>query len=149
MYLDDHKVSAGIRAEAVSDVASRVAALPAVRQSLLARQRAFRRLPGLVADGRDMGSVVFPDAILKIFLTATAGERARRRYKQLMEKGMSASMNTLLQEILERDVRDSTRTAAPLRKCEDAVELDTTAMTVEAAVAQVLAYYDEVASKAP
>lgn len=139
--LDNRDVTDAIRTEAVSNAASQVAALPGVRRSLLARQRALRQPPGLVADGRDMGSVVFPDAKLKIYLTASAGERARRRYKQLMEKGLSANMDALLQDILERDARDSTRVAAPLQKREDAVELDTTAMTVEAAVAQVLMYY--------
>jgi len=114
-----------------------------VREALLERQRAFREAPGLVADGRDMGSVVFPDATLKIFLTADPAERARRRYKQLMEKGLGASMNALLQEIHERDARDSGRAAAPLQRCADAIELDTTALSVEAAVARVLALYDE------
>jgi cytidylate kinase len=113
-----------------------------VRGALLDRQRAFRKAPGLVADGRDMGSVVFPDAVLKIFLTAEAGERARRRYNQLMVKGMSASMSALLEEIRERDVRDSQRSAAPLLKCSDAIELDTTRMSVDEAVAQVLAWYN-------
>ena len=141
--LDGADVSKAIRAENVSGAASTVAALPAVRQALLTRQRAFRRPPGLVADGRDMGSVVFPDATVKIFLTADAAERARRRYKQLMEKGLSANMNALLQEIRERDARDSRRATAPLRKVEEAIELDTTGMDVESAVAQVLAWYNE------
>lgn len=148
VLLDGRDVSEQIRTEAVGAAASRVAALAGVRRALLARQRAFRQPPGLVADGRDMGSVVFPDATLKMFLAATAEERARRRYKQLMEKGLSASMDALLQDILERDTRDSTRAAAPLQKCADAVELDTTTMSVEAAVAQVLKYYRQ-ASRAP
>jgi cytidylate kinase len=142
-------VTDAIRAESVSAAASRVAALQPVRCALLARQRAFRRAPGLVADGRDMGSVVFPDATLKIFLTADAAERARRRYKQLMEKGMSASMDALLQEIRNRDARDSRRAAAPLQKCPDAIELDTTRLTVDEAVARVLAWYEKRAPKAP
>lgn len=146
--LEGRNVSDLIRSEAVSNAASRVAALPGVRRALLSRQRAFRQPPGLVADGRDMGSVVFPDATVKIFLTATAEERARRRYKQLMGKGLSANMNALLQDILERDARDSARAAAPLRKRDDAVEIDTTAMTVEAATARVVAYYNQ-ASRAP
>lgn len=148
VLLDGRDVSEQIRTEAVGATASKVAALAGVRRALLARQRAFRQPPGLVADGRDMGSVVFPDATLKMFLAATVEERARRRYKQLMEKGLSASMNTLLQDILERDARDSTRAAAPLQKCADAVELDTTTMSVEAAVSQVLMYYRQ-ASRAP
>ncbi len=146
--LDGKDVSDAIRDEKISAAASRVAALPQVRQALLARQRAFRRPPGLVADGRDMGSVVFPDAELKIFLTATPEARAERRHKQLMEKGMSASMNALLQDIRDRDARDSARAVAPLQKCADAIYLDTTALTVEAVVAEVMAHY-RTAPKAP
>lgn len=147
IYLDGRDVTDAIRAEAVSHSASRVAALPAVRRALLERQRALRQPPGLVADGRDMGSVVFPDAALKIFLTASAEERAGRRYKQLMEKGMSASMNALLQDISGRDARDSARAAAPLQKCADAIQIDTTGMTVEAVVEQVLTLYRQVLSR--
>ena len=132
-----------ILAEAVSVAASRIAALPRVRESLLARQRAFRRPPGLVADGRDMGSVVFPDAVLKIFLTASLETRAERRYKQLMEKGLGANMAALLQDIRERDQRDSARATAPLKKSADAVLIDTTGMTAADAVAQVLALYKQ------
>jgi CMP/dCMP kinase len=142
-------VSNAIRDERVSAAASKVAAVAPVRAALLQRQRAFRQMPGLVADGRDMGSVVFPDAQLKIFLTASAEERARRRHKQLMEKGLSANMVTLLQEIRERDARDSGRAVAPLQKVADAVELDTTGVSVDQAVAQVLALYRERASEAP
>jgi cytidylate kinase len=150
IFLDGRDVTDAIRAEPVSAAASRVASLAAVREALLERQRAFRNPPGLVADGRDMGSVVFPDAALKIFLTAEPAERARRRYNQLMAKGMSASMSALLEEIRERDVRDSQRSAAPLLKCSDAIELDTTHMTVDEAVAQVLAWYNNKrASTAP
>ena len=148
--MDGRNVTDAIRAEEVGVAASRVAALEPVRAALLGRQRAFRQPPGLVADGRDMGSVVFPDAGLKIFLTATSEERARRRYNQLMEKGMRASMGALLQEILDRDDRDSRRAVAPLQKCSDAIELDTTHMTVDDAVAQVLAlYHKKAAPKAP
>ena len=132
-------VTDAIRAESISGAASQVAALPGVRDALITRQRAFRRPPGLVADGRDMGSVVFPDATLKIFLTASPEERANRRHKQLMEKGIDASINTLLQDILDRDTRDTTRATAPLQKSVDAVEIDTTGMTIAAVVAQVLA----------
>ena len=139
--LQGRDVTEAIRAEQVSGAASRVAALQSVRDALLDRQRAFRQAPGLVADGRDMGSVVFPDATLKIFLTADAEERARRRYKQLIEKGMTANMTDLLQEIRQRDKRDSERTAAPLQKCADAVELDTSGMSIEAAVERVLALF--------
>jgi len=144
VILDGVDISDVIREEAISAAASRVAAVPGVRRALLARQRAFRQPPGLVAEGRDMGSVVFPDAVLKIFLVATAEERARRRYKQLMEKGMNANMSSLLQDILDRDARDMARAAAPLRKCIDAVEIDTTAMTVSEVVGQVLARYRRV-----
>lgn len=141
IVLGGEDVSDALRAEEVGVGASRVAAHPEVRAALLDRQRAFRQPPGLVADGRDMGSVVFPDAALKIYLTASAEERALRRYKQLIEKGMSASMSALLQEIRARDARDSARAAAPLQKCTDAMELDTTAMSIEAAVAAVLRAY--------
>jgi cytidylate kinase len=139
--LEGRDVSEAIRAEAVGTAASRIAAWPAVRKALLERQRAFRLPPGLVADGRDMGTVVFPDAALKIYLTATPEERAARRYKQLMTKGMGASMAALLQDIRERDARDGTRAAAPLRKAADAVLIDTTGIPAADAVAQVLALY--------
>lgn len=141
IWLGQKEISAVLRDETISNAASRVAALPRVRQALLARQRAFRQPPGLVADGRDMGSVVFPDALLKIYLTATPEVRAERRYKQLMDKGMSASMNALLQDIRDRDARDSARAVAPLQKCADALYLDTTALTIEQVVVQVLVYY--------
>lgn len=147
--LDGREVTTAIREERVSSAASQVAAIPPVRDALLERQRAFRRPPGLVADGRDMGSVVFPDATLKIYLTADPAERARRRYNQLIEKGMDASMNALLQEIRKRDARDSGRAAAPLQKCADAVELDTTGLSVEAVVSEILALYERKAAKAP
>ena len=126
--------------------ASRISGLPQVRAALLNRQRAFRQPPGLVADGRDMGTVVFPDAALKIFLTASVEERARRRYKQLMDKGMDATMATLLQDIRERDERDSSRAAAPLRQSADAVLLDTTQMSVDEVAEQVLALYKKAPS---
>jgi cytidylate kinase len=148
--LDGRDVTDTIREERMSRAASKVAALQPVRDALLERQRAFRRPPGLVADGRDMGSVVFPDATLKIFLTADAEERARRRHKQLMEKGMSANMDALLQEIHDRDARDSERAAAPLQKCADALELNTTGMSVDEAVARVVSLYGKrVLPKAP
>jgi cytidylate kinase len=144
VWLAGGDVTDAIREEPVSEAASRVAALPAVRTALMARQRAFRQPPGLVADGRDMGSVVFPDAVLKVFLTASPEERARRRYKQLMAKGIDANLRALLQELRQRDARDAGRAVAPLQKGADAVELDTTKMDIEAAVAQVLAQYQRV-----
>ena len=119
--------------------ASRVAAMPAVRTALLDRQRAFARPPGLVADGRDMGSVVFPNAQLKIYLTATPEERARRRHKQLKEKGLDVSLAALSQEIRERDHRDSTRAVAPLRPVEDAVVIDSTGIPIGGVVDKILA----------
>ena len=141
VYLADARVTDDIRSEAAGGDASRVAAIPAVRAALLARQRGFRRAPGLVADGRDMGSVVFPDATLKIFLTADVAARAERRYKQLIGKGMSANMAALLNELQARDQRDSARAVAPLQKTGDAILLDTTALTIDEAVAAVLAHY--------
>lgn len=141
ILLNQEDVTDSIRSEAVSDGASRVAALPAVRQALLERQRAFRQPPGLVADGRDMGSVVFPDAALKIYLTADPEARAVRRHKQLIEKGMDATITTLLQDIRQRDARDSARAVAPLQKSDDASLLDTTKLSIDAAVEQVLARY--------
>ena len=144
VYNNQKLVTNEIRSEAVSAAASRVAALPAVRHALLARQRAFRQAPGLVADGRDMGSVVFPDATLKIYLTANAQERAERRYKQLIGKGMDANMTALLQDIQARDQRDSARAVAPLRKSDDASVLDTTALDIEDAVEQVLMRFSAV-----
>ena len=139
--LGGRDVSSVITTEAVSVAASRIAALPGVRKALFARQRAFRRAPGLVADGRDMGSVVFPDAVLKIFLTASLEARAERRHKQLMEKGMDATMAALLQDIRERDQRDTMRATAPLQKSVDAVLIDTTGISAAEAIAQVLALY--------
>lgn len=141
VLLDGRPVTDAIRGEAVSLAASRVAALPRVRAALLDRQRAFRRRPGLVADGRDMGSVVFPDAVLKVFLTAAAEERARRRHKQLIEKGIDARLPDLLQDIEARDARDASRGVAPLARCEDARLLDTTGLSVEEAVQRVLSWF--------
>ncbi len=138
ILLDGEEVGTAIRSEACSAGSSRVAAFAAVRAALLGRQRAYRQSPGLVAEGRDMGSVVFPEAPLKVFLTATAESRAERRYKQLIEKGMSANIDTLLQDLRERDARDSARPVAPLQKCADAELLNTTAMTVDEAVAWVI-----------
>lgn len=141
VWLAGEDVALAIRTEACSAGASRVAVFPAVREALLERQRAFRRPPGLVADGRDMASVVFPDADLGIFLTATAEARAGRRYKQLMEKGLSANIATLLQDIRARDERDSARAVAPLRIGADSSLLDSTPLTIEQVVEEVLARY--------
>ena len=138
ILLSGEEVGAAIRDEAVGVGASKVAAMPAVRAALLDRQRAYRRFPGLVADGRDMGSVVFPGAQAKIFLTASAEARAHRRYKQLIEKGLPANMRTLLQDLQERDARDAARAVAPLRQCEDADRVDTTSLGVDEAVAAVM-----------
>jgi cytidylate kinase len=145
IVLEGRDVTEAIRGEAVSAAASRVAVFPAVRASLIGRQRAFRVPPGLVADGRDMGTVVFPDAVLKVFLTASPEERARRRHKQLIEKGISITMDGLLRDIRERDARDAGRTAAPLVPAPDAVLLDTTELSIAAAVASVLASYGALA----
>ena len=134
VFLAGEDVTDEIRSEACSVGASRVAAHPAVRDALFARQRAYRRGAGLVAEGRDMGSVVFPDAALKIFLTASVQARSERRYKQLIGKGMAASMDDLLKDLHERDARDSQRSVAPLKRCDDAVLLDTSEMTVQKAV---------------
>ena len=141
VHLDGADATAAIRAEDVSAGASQVAVHPTVRQALLDRQRAFRRPPGLVADGRDMGTVVFPDARVKAFVTASAGERARRRHKQLIAKGISVTMDSLLRDIRERDARDASRAASPLEPAADAVLLDTTNLTIDEAVARVLALY--------
>ena len=140
-WLGKENVTDTIRAEAVGEGASRVAALPAVRAALLARQRAYAREPGLVADGRDMGTVVFPQAVAKVFLTASAEARAERRYKQLIEKGMSASLPALVADMQARDARDSERAVAPLKPAPDALLLDTTDMDVKAAVQAVLNHY--------
>ncbi|MBI4191797.1 MAG: (d)CMP kinase [Betaproteobacteria bacterium] len=148
VFSNQELVTDAIRAEQIGVGASQMAALPAVRTALLARQRAFRQPPGLVADGRDMGSVVFPDAALKIYLTADVEERARRRHKQLIEKGMDDNMTTLLQDIRARDERDRARAVAPLQKSDDASVLDTTRLTIDAAVEQVLARY-AVAKRVP
>lgn len=138
IFLSGEDVTRAIRTERVGNDASRVAALPGVRRALLQRQRDFRQPPGLVADGRDMGSVVFPDAQVKIFLTATPQERARRRHKQLKEKGFDVSLSNLSNEIAERDRRDASRAAAPLKPANDAVELDTTGLGIEEVVERVL-----------
>ena len=140
ILLSGVEVSEAIRQEDISSGASKPAALPAGRAALLFRQRAFRQAPGLVADGRDMASVVFPDARTKVFLTASVEVRALRRYKQLMEKGIAASIAPLLQDLHERDNRDSQRSVAPLQQSEGAHLLDTTDLSIAQTVAQVLAW---------
>jgi 3-phosphoshikimate 1-carboxyvinyltransferase len=138
VLLGDDDVTDAIRSEMCSVGASQVAVLPGVRNALFDRQRDYRAAPGLVAEGRDMGSVIFPDAGVKVFLTASAQARAERRYKQLIEKGLPASINDLLQDLRDRDARDAARSVAPLQRLPDAALLDTTDMDVDAAVAFVL-----------
>lgn len=131
-------VTAEVRSETTGERASRIAVLPAVRAALLGLQRGFRQPPGLVADGRDMGTVVFPDAGCKVFLTASAEARAERRYKQLKEKGFDGSLASLFDDIAQRDARDATRPVAPLRPAADAIEVDSTALDVHQVVQRVL-----------
>ena len=132
-----------LRMETAGAAASAIAAYPAVRATLLKLQHQFRRLPGLVADGRDMGTVVFPDSAYKVFLTASAGERARRRHKQLKDKGVSVNLDSLLHEIAARDERDAGRAVAPLKPAEDAVVLDSTGMPITEVIERVLALLPE------
>ncbi|MCW3148269.1 (d)CMP kinase [Stutzerimonas stutzeri] len=138
IILEGEDVTEAIRNEQVGAGASQVAALPAVREALLQRQKAFREAPGLVADGRDMGTVVFPDAPLKIFLTASAEERARRRFLQLKARGDDVNLASLLEEIRARDERDTQRAVAPLRPAIDAVQLDSTTLSIEQVLEQIL-----------
>lgn len=138
VFLDGVDVSAELRTETCGNAASQIAALGAVRAALLAWQRAFRKPPGVVADGRDMGTVVFPDAEVKIFLTASAEERADRRYKQLKEKGLSVTLADLFEEIAARDRRDASRAVAPLRPAADAFVLDSTGIDIDGVVDRVL-----------
>jgi CMP/dCMP kinase len=141
VFLAGEDVTDAIRAENVGNASSRVAALHAVRQALVDRQLRFRHPPGLVADGRDMGTVIFPDADLKVFLTASVDARAERRYKQLIDKGFSANIPSLRSDLAERDARDTQRANAPLKPAEDAFLLDTSDITAEEAVQQVLQRY--------
>ncbi len=141
ILLSGREVSDAIRAEQVGVAASKIATLPAVRRALVDLQHSFRQAPGLVADGRDMGTVIFPDAGLKVFLTASVEARADRRYKQLIGKGFSANMFDLLQDLRERDARDTQRAVAPLKPAEGAHLLETSDMSIDQAVAQVLAWY--------
>lgn len=141
IFLDDQDVTELIHDQACGNRASEIAPLGAVRAALLRRQHAFRRLPGLVADGRDMGTVVFPDAVLKVFLTASIEERARRRHKQLIDKGIHATFAALSRDLAERDARDAARTLAPLAPASDAVQLDSSELGVDEVVARVLGWY--------
>ena len=141
IMLDHENVTEAIRAEAVGNTASKIAALPTLRQALYGLQLQFRKTPGLVADGRDMGTVIFPHASLKVFLTASVEARAQRRYKQLIDKGFSANMEDLLKDLTERDARDANRAIAPLKSAEGAYILETSAMTADEAVEQVLQWY--------
>ncbi|MFM4749789.1 (d)CMP kinase [Aeromonas veronii] len=143
VILEGEDVSRTIRTEEVGNAASKIAAFPRVREALLRRQRAFRQAPGLIADGRDMGTVVFPEAEVKIFLDASAEERAQRRYKQLQDKGFDVNFDRLLTEIRERDDRDRNRATAPLKPAEDALVVDSTAMTIDEVLATVLAYAEQ------
>jgi cytidylate kinase len=138
IILEGEDVTDMIRTEKIGNAASQVAALPAVRASLLDRQRGFRDLPGLVADGRDMGTVIFPDAELKIYLMASPEERALRRYNQLKERGINVTLGDLIKELRERDKRDQERTVAPLKPAEDAIRIDTDRLTVDQVVERIL-----------
>lgn len=138
IILEGEEVTAAIRTEEVGTLASQVAALGAVRDALLERQRAFAEEPGLIADGRDMGTVVFPGATLKVYLDASAEERANRRYNQLINKGVGASLQTILEDIQARDARDMNRAVAPLRPASDAVILDSTQLSIDEVLAAVL-----------
>ncbi len=144
IFLDGEDVTEAIRDESIGVLASQIAVYPEVRDALLALQRGFRRAPGLVADGRDMASRIFTDAVLKVFLTASVQARAERRYKQLIAKGISARMDVLLQDLQERDARDIQRATAPLKQVEGAHLLDTSNLSIDQAVEQVLSWYQEV-----
>ena len=144
IFLDGEDVTEAIRDESIGVLASQIAVYPEVRDALLARQRGFRRAPGLVADGRDMASRIFTDAVLKVFLTASVEARAERRYKQLIAKGISARINVLLQDLQERDARDIQRATAPLKQVEGSHLLDTSNLSIDQAVEQVLSWYQDV-----
>ncbi|QYF94065.1 (d)CMP kinase [Massilia sp. PAMC28688] len=144
ILLANENVTQAIRAESVGNMASKIAALPAVRQALFSLQLGFRKPPGLVADGRDMGTVIFPHAQLKVFLTASVAARAQRRYKQLIDKGIPANMEDLLSDLQARDDRDTQRAIAPLVPAEGARLLDTSNMTADEAIEQVLKWYAEI-----
>lgn len=138
ILLEGEEVTHSIRHESIGNEASKIAALQPVRDALLNRQRDFAQAPGLIADGRDMGTVVFPDAVLKIYLDASAQERAQRRYKQLIDKGLGASLEDILRDIVARDDRDMNRSVAPLKPAEDAIRLDSTSLSIEEVLSVVL-----------
>ena len=141
--LSNQDVTESLRAEAIGNKASEIAKLPNVRAALIGRQRAFRKPPGLVAEGRDMGTVVFPDAALKIFLTASVEVRAQRRHKQLIDKGIHANLAALSRELEERDRRDATRSVAPLKPAQDAVQIDSSTLSIEQVVDLIVKQYRE------
>ncbi|WDE03014.1 (d)CMP kinase [Thalassomonas viridans] len=143
IILEGENVSHSIRTEEIGELASKVAAFPRVREALLRRQRAFKMSPGLVADGRDMGTVVFPDAPVKVFLTASAEERAERRFKQLKEKGFDVKIGRLLDDIRQRDERDRTRPVAPLVPAEGALIVDSTSLSIQEVVNKILSFTNE------
>jgi cytidylate kinase len=143
IMLDGNYITGRLRSETVSAMASETAALPEVRAALVQRQRAFRRPPGLVADGRDMGTVIFPDAVLKIFLTASVEARAERRYKQLKEKGENVNLSRLFRDIEKRDERDSNRAISPLRPASDSHVIDSTEMDIEEVLQKILSLIEE------
>lgn len=143
IFLSGQDVTDEVRREDIGNRASEIARIPAVRSALLERQRGFRKPPGLVADGRDMGTVVFPDAVLKVFLTASVQTRAQRRYKQLIDKGNHANLAALSRDLEERDKRDAARAVAPLKPASDAVSLDSSGLTIDEVVDRVLKEYRE------
>jgi cytidylate kinase len=147
VMLENQDVSRDIRTETAGNNASKVAVLPAVREALLQRQRDFAMAPGLIADGRDMGTTVFPQADTKLFLTASAEVRAERRYKQLIEKGLSANLRGLVEEIEQRDERDRSRSASPLRPADDAITLDTSSKTIDEVFAEALSHCEGIADR--
>ena len=147
IFLGDEDVTDAIRSETIGNMASKIAAIPAVRQALTDLQTGFRKAPGLVADGRDMGTVIFPEADLKIFLTASVDIRAERRYKQLLEKGIPANIESLRNDLIERDRRDSCRKEAPLVPAEDAITLDTSSLDIDETVKRVLNLFARKSSK--
>jgi 3-phosphoshikimate 1-carboxyvinyltransferase len=141
IFLDGQDVSEAIRTEEAGMAASQVSVHPPVRDALTELQRSFRRLPGLVADGRDMGTVIFPDATLKVFLTASAGRRAQRRHKQLISKGISVTLAAIESDLEARDARDKSRSAAPLKPAQDALQLDNSELSIEASIDQMLVWW--------
>lgn len=143
IFLDDRDVTDAIRAERIGNLASTIAPYPALRAALLDRQRAFAKAPGLVADGRDMGTIVFPDAPLKVFLVADVAARAHRRHRQLVERGAAADLDVILDELRRRDARDANRSVAPLVAAADAITIDSSTMSLDQVIGTVLALADE------